>query len=62
VLPSGRARVQFRALAADELSLGIRDGDPRRIFRDDGRLLPLRLIDGQVTNTGAALATYAPAA
>jgi hypothetical protein len=28
----------------------------------DGLLPPLRLIDGQVTNTGAVLATYAPAA
>jgi dihydrofolate reductase len=37
-------------------------GGGKRIFRDDGLLRPLRLIDGQVTSTGAILATYAPAA
>ena len=37
-------------------------GGGKRIFRDDGSLRPLRLIDGQVTSTGAILATYAPAA
>jgi dihydrofolate reductase len=36
-------------------------GGGKRIFRDDGSLRPLRLIDGQVTSTGAILATYAPA-
>ena len=49
----------------DELRLMIDPvvlGGGRRIFRDDGLLRPLRLIDGQVTNTGAVLATYAPAA
>jgi dihydrofolate reductase len=37
-------------------------GGGKRIFRDDGSLRSLRLIDGQVTSTGAILATYAPAA
>jgi dihydrofolate reductase len=37
-------------------------GGGKRIFRDDGSLRPLRLVDGQVTSTGAILATYASAA
>jgi dihydrofolate reductase len=37
-------------------------GGGKRIFHDDGRLRKLRLVDGQVTDTGAILATYAPAA
>ncbi len=37
-------------------------GGGKRIFRDEGLLRPLRLVDGQVTSTGAILATYAPAA
>lgn len=37
-------------------------GGGKRIFRGDGSLKPLRLVDGQVTSTGAILATYAPAA
>ena len=37
-------------------------GGGKRIFRDDGSLRQLRLVDGQVTSTGAILATYAPAA
>jgi dihydrofolate reductase len=36
-------------------------GGGKRIFRDDGNLRPLRLVDHQVTTTGAILATYAPA-
>ncbi|MBA2273488.1 MAG: dihydrofolate reductase [Actinobacteria bacterium] len=36
-------------------------GGGKRIFRNDGALRPLRLVDGQVTTTGAILATYAPA-
>ena len=36
-------------------------GGGKRIFRDDGALRPLRLVDGEVTSTGAILATYAPA-
>jgi dihydrofolate reductase len=36
-------------------------GGGKRIFRDDGSLRPLRLVDGQVTSTGAILTTYGPA-
>jgi riboflavin biosynthesis pyrimidine reductase len=36
-------------------------GGGKRIFRDDGVLRPLRLLDSQVTTTGAIVATYAPA-
>jgi dihydrofolate reductase len=36
-------------------------GGGKRIFRDDGSLRPLRLIHGEVTTTGAILATYARA-
>jgi dihydrofolate reductase len=36
-------------------------GGGKRIFPDDGALRPLRLVDSQVTTTGAILATYAPA-
>jgi hypothetical protein len=36
-------------------------GGGKRLFRDDGALRPLRLVDSQVTTTGAVLATYAPA-
>jgi dihydrofolate reductase len=37
-------------------------GGGKPIFRDDGSLRPLRLVDSEVTSTGAILATYAPAA
>lgn len=49
----------------DELRLMIDPvllGGGKRIFRDDRALRPLRLVDGEVTTTGAILATYAPAA
>ena len=49
----------------DELRLMIDPvvlGGGKRIFRDDGLLRQLRLVDGQVTGRGAILATYAPAA
>jgi dihydrofolate reductase len=36
-------------------------GGGKRIFRDDGVLRPLRLVDHKVTTTGAIVATYAPA-
>jgi hypothetical protein len=36
-------------------------GGGKRLFRDDGLLRPLRLVDSDVTTTGAILATYAPA-
>jgi dihydrofolate reductase len=46
----------------DELRLMIDPlvvGGAKRIFRDDGALRPPRLIDSEVTTTGAILATYA---
>jgi dihydrofolate reductase len=49
----------------DELRLMIDPivlGGGKRFFHDDGLLRRLRLVDGQVTNTGAILATYATAA
>jgi len=36
-------------------------GGGKRIFRDDGSLRALRLVDSQATTTGAILVTYAPA-
>jgi dihydrofolate reductase len=36
-------------------------GGGKRVFSDDGALRPWRLVDSQVTTTGAILATYAPA-
>jgi dihydrofolate reductase len=36
-------------------------GGGKRLFRDDGARRPLRLLDSQVTTTGAIVATYAPA-
>jgi dihydrofolate reductase len=36
-------------------------GGGKRLFRDDGGLRPLRLVDSQVTTTGVLIATYAPA-
>jgi dihydrofolate reductase len=48
----------------DELRLMIDPlvvGGGKRIFREDGALRPLRLVESQVTTTGAILATYAPA-
>jgi dihydrofolate reductase len=36
-------------------------GGGKRLFPDDGALRPLRLVDSQVTTSGAILATYAPA-
>lgn len=35
-------------------------GGGKRIFRDDGALRPLRLVESEVTSTGAILARYAP--
>jgi dihydrofolate reductase len=46
----------------DELRLMIDPlvvGRGKRLFRDDGALTPLRLVDSQVTTTGAIIATYA---
>jgi hypothetical protein len=36
-------------------------GGGKRIFHDDGALRRLRLVDSEVTTTGAILATYEPA-
>jgi dihydrofolate reductase len=36
-------------------------GGGKRLFRDDGGLRLLRLVDSQVTTTGVIIATYAPA-
>jgi dihydrofolate reductase len=49
----------------DELRLVIDPvvvGGGKRIFRDDGTLRNLRLVDSRVTGTGAILATYVPTA
>ena len=46
---------EFR-LMIDPLILG----GGKRVFGEDGALRPLRLIDHEVTTTGAILATYAP--
>ena len=45
-------------LMIDPLTLG----GGKRIFREDGALRPLRVVNSQVTSTGAIIATYAPAA
>jgi dihydrofolate reductase len=47
---------EFR-LMLDPVTLG----GGKRIFCDDGLLRPLRLVDSEVTSTGAVLATYVPA-
>ena len=36
-------------------------GGGKRVFRDDGELRPLKLVEHELTTTGAILATYAPA-
>ena len=46
---------EFR-LMIDPLVLG----GGKRVFPEDGGLRPLRLVDSQVTSTGAILATYGP--
>ncbi|MEU8262624.1 dihydrofolate reductase family protein [Micromonospora sp. NPDC048999] len=48
----------------DELRLMIDPlvvGGGKRLFRDDGARRPLRLVESQVTSTGAIIATYAAA-
>jgi dihydrofolate reductase len=48
----------------DELQLMIDPlivGGGKRLFRDDGALRPLRLVESQVASTGAIIATYAAA-
>mgnify|MGYP003407489491 CR=1 FL=1 len=47
----------------DELRLMIDPlvvGGGKRLFRDDGALRPLRLVNSTVTTTGAVIATYVP--
>lgn len=44
-------------LMIDPLVVG---GGGKRLFRADAALTPLRLIDSQVTTTGALIVTYAP--
>jgi hypothetical protein len=34
-------------------------GGGKRVFRDDGELRPMQLVDSKVATTGAILATYA---
>jgi dihydrofolate reductase len=46
---------EFRVMV-DPLVLG----GGKRLFGDDGARRPLRLVDSQVTTTGAIVATYAP--
>jgi dihydrofolate reductase len=58
-------RSLFEHDLVDELRLMIDPlllGGGKGIFRVDGARRPLRLLDGEVTSTGAILATYAPAA
>jgi dihydrofolate reductase len=57
-------RTLFEHDLIDELRLMIDPiivGGGKRIFRDDGLLRRLRLVDSELTSTGAILATYAPA-
>lgn len=59
------ARTLLDAGLVDELRLMIDPvvlGGGKRIFADDGAFRSLRLVDSEVTSTGAILATYAPAA
>lgn len=48
----------------DELRLMIDPvlvGGGKRLFREDAAHRPLRLVESQLTTTGAIIATYAPA-
>jgi dihydrofolate reductase len=47
---------EFR-LMIDPIALG----GGKQLFPDDGAVMPLRLVNSQVTTTGAILATYAHA-
>ncbi len=53
----GHGLVDELRLMIDPLVLG----GGKRLFPEDGALRRLRLVDSQVTTTGAVLATYAPA-
>lgn len=57
------AQTLLRHGLVDELRLMIDPlvlGGGKRLFPDDGALRPLKLVESQVTSTGAILATYAP--
>jgi dihydrofolate reductase len=61
---SDLAQALFEHQLIDEFRLMIDPvvvGGGKRLFRDDGALRPLRLLDSQVTTTGVIIATYAPA-
>lgn len=53
----GHGLVDLYRLMIDPLVLG----GGKRVFPDDGSLRPLRLVDSQLTTTGAMLVTYATA-
>ena len=53
----GHGLVDELRLMIDPLVLG----GGKRLFPEDAALRPLRLVNSQVTTTGAILATYAPA-
>jgi dihydrofolate reductase len=58
------AQTLFEHDLVDELRVMIDPlvlGGGKRLFRDDSVLRPLRLVEHEVTTTGAILATYAPA-
>jgi dihydrofolate reductase len=58
------AQTLFEHGLVDELRVMIDPlvlGGGKRLFRDDGVLRPLRLVEHEVTSTGAILASYAPA-
>jgi dihydrofolate reductase len=58
------AQTLFEHDLVDELRVMIDPlvlGGGKRLFRDDGTLRPLQLVEHEVTTTGAILATYAPA-
>jgi dihydrofolate reductase len=58
------AQTLFEHDLVDELRVMIDPlvlGGGKRLFRDDGARRPLRLVEHEVTTTGAILVTYAPA-
>lgn len=57
-------RALLQAGLVDRLRLTIDPvlaGGGKRVFADDGALRPLRLVDSEITSTGAVLATFVPA-
>jgi hypothetical protein len=55
--PSGEKPTMRRAAASAGRTVVL--GGGKRIFRDDGALSPLQLVNSQVRSTGVSLATYA---